>query len=621
MRYSADKKYDIAVIGGGHAGCEASLAASRMGMATILVTMSRDNLGMLSCNPAIGGIGKGQLVKEVDALGGEIGKAADYAGIQFRQLNSSKGAAVRSSRCQTDRKKYKFYMGNVVSKQENLEILEDKVIDIVVNQRRVKGIVTKENGFIQAKSVIVSAGTFLNGLIHVGLKSYPGGRAGEQASSEMSGVLLKLGIKLLRFKTGTCARIDGRSIDFSVLEKQEPDAEPLPFSFSNNKIRNRQVPCYITYTNKNTHDIIRSNLNRSPLYTGVIKSTGVRYCPSIEDKIVRFPDRQRHQVFIEPEGLDTYEYYPNGLATSLPRDAQDLIIKSIRGLEHARIIKYGYGIEHDVVDSRQLFATLESKDIANLYFAGQINGTTGYEEAAALGIMAGINSAMKIKGKRGLVLDRARAYIGVLIDDLVTKGTNEPYRMFTSRVEYRLLLRENNADIRLRSIGYQLGLVNDNDYRTSLAKKSIIEKKIKEFRKIGISPDEKINDRLTKSGLSRIARKISIYDFLKRPHVSMGLLRSLGVKGVENEYLYDDIIESEIKYEGYIDKQSREIRRFRDLERMKIPKDLDFTKISGLSNEIKEKLRDFRPMSLGHASRIQGVTPAAVSILMVYLKK
>ena len=615
------KEYDVIVVGGGHAGCEAALACARMGIKTLLISIRLDTIGVMSCNPAIGGIGKGQLVKEIDALGGEMAKAADYGGIQFRQLNASKGAGARSSRAQEDRILYKSYIQNVLKREAGLELKEDTVIDIVVEDNTAKGVITGNGDTIRAKSVIITAGTFMNGIIHIGLEHFPGGRIGEKSAPEISNALKKLGIRVMSFKTGTCPRLDGRTIDFLKLEKQEGDKYPVPFSFSTTKVTEKQVPCYITYTNPETHKIILSGLDRSPLYTGKIKSTGVRYCPSIEDKLVKFPDRTRHQIFLEPEGLNTHEYYPNGLATSLPEDVQLAFLRSIEGLENVEPTRFGYGIEYDVVDPVQLYPTLEVKTISCLYCAGQVNGTTGYEEAASQGLIAGINAALKIKGENPLILKRPESYIGVLLDDLVTKGTREPYRMFTSRVEYRLLLREDNADARLRSVGHEVGLVKDADYKKTLAKHEKISEIIKHLKGARIKPSDRINTLLAESGLSAIHKDVSFCELLKRPGVGFEILRHLDIldKGFGREI--ERRVENEIKYEGYIKRQLSEVKRFTNLEKIKIPSLFDFSKIPGLSNEIKEKLDQIRPVSLGQATRISGVTPVAISILMVYLKR
>ena len=597
-------KYDLIVVGAGHAGCEAALASARMGAKTLLITMNKDNIGFMSCNPAIGGIGKGQLVKEIDALGGEMAKAADYAGIQFRQLNSSKGPAVRSSRAQIDRKKYKFYMSNVVDKQENLDVIEGQVIELLVKNMSVIGVKTNSENIL-SKAVVITPGTFLNGLLHVGLKHFSGGRMGEKAATKLSNSLKDLGFKLLRFKTGTCPRLDGRTINFSKLEIQEGDKNPIPFSFSTQRIDQKQVLCYITHTNQRTHEIIRSGFSKSPLFTGIIHGTGVRYCPSIEDKLVKFADKSRHQIFLEPEGLDTFDFYPNGLATSLPEDIQRDFFHSINGLENVEFTHMGYGIEHDVLDPTQIYPTLEAKQVSNLYTAGQINGTTGYEEAAAQGLIAGVNAVLKMRGKASLIMDRSTSYIGVLIDDLVTKGTNEPYRMFTSRVEHRLVIREDNADLRLRKIGYEMGLVSKENFEITVEKQRKIEQGLKYLKR----------EKITPSTISSLKKTISLEEFLRRPEVSINTFKI---------DLPDDVLnqmEIEVKYAGFIKRQIRDIEKFKDLEKIKIPKDLNYADISGLSKEISEKLKKFQPISLGQANRISGVTPAAIMILMVFLKK
>ncbi|MGD0335567.1 MAG: tRNA uridine-5-carboxymethylaminomethyl(34) synthesis enzyme MnmG [Candidatus Omnitrophota bacterium] len=615
------EKYDVVVIGAGHAGIEAAIATSRMHCRTLLITLKRENIGLMSCNPAIGGVGKAQLVKEVDALGGVMGVAADSCAIQFRMLNASKGPAVQSLRAQIDMYRYNNYMKELVAGQEGLFIKEAEVQKLIVENNTIKGLITEKGEEILTDSIVLCPGTFLDGLIHVGLKHKSAGRINEPASICLANNLKELRFRLMRFKTGTCARLDKDSIDYSRLKIQEGDPCPTPFSFSTEKITRKQVPCHITYTNKNTHKIILDNLDKSPLYTGIIKATGVRYCPSIEDKVVKFSDRERHQIFLEPQGLDTERVYPNGLSTSLPEEVQLEMIHSIEGLEKARAITFGYGIEHTVAEPTQLYPTLETKLIRNLYFAGQINGTTGYEEAAAQGLVAGINAALRIKGKGSLILERSNSYIGVLIDDLTTKGTNEPYRMFTSRVEYRLILRQDNADTRLRRIGVDIGLVSHDEYRKTEEKIRAIETGIAFLKKTRIKPDQELNSMLAGVNSSLLNKSATLEELLKRPQVNIQTLKGLRQVGINIPELALPQVEIEVKYSGFIQRQYKDVERFRNLEKIRIPGDLNYVSINGLSREIKEKLDKFKPINLGQASRISGVTPAAVSILMIYLRK
>lgn len=586
-----------------------------------MLTFDERSIGRMSCNPAIGGVGKGQLVKEIDALGGEMAKAADACAIQFRMLNSSKGPAAQSSRAQIDMDKYNLYMRKAVCAQEGLSVKEAEAKELLVKDNKVYGVRTSKGEELFAQAVILSPGTFLEGLIHLGLKSKSSGRIDEPSSKDLAQNLNALGFRLLRFKTGTCPRLDKQTIDYSGLILQEGDASPRPFSFSTKKLKLRQAPCYITYTTKETHRVILDNLKYSPLYTGIIKATGVRYCPSIEDKVVKFRDRERHQVFLEPQGLKDKAVYPNGISTSLPEEVQLKILHSIPGLEKAKVVRFGYGIEHSVIEPTQLYATLETKLIKNLYSAGQINGTTGYEEAAAQGLIAGINAASSVKGKEPLMLERSNSYIGVLIDDLITKGTLEPYRMFTSRVEYRLLLHEDNADIRLSELGYKLGLLKAKAHLATRKKSESLKNGLLFLRKTAVKPCLSVNKTLTLLKSAPLKKPATLEELLRRPQLSItDLNKFAGISRAIPEFIYQQL-ENEVKYAGFIQRQVSEVERFRHLEKIRLPESLDYSRIPSLSREIKEKLTRMRPFNLGQASRISGVTPAAVSMLMVYLRR
>ena len=615
--------FDVIIIGGGHAGTEAAMAAARMGQQTLLLTHNIDTLGQMSCNPAIGGIGKGHLVKEVDALGGLMAKAIDHAGIQFRILNASKGPAVRATRAQADRVLYRQAVRTALENQPNLMIFQQAVEDLIVENDRVVGAVTQMGLKFRAKAVVLTVGTFLDGKIHIGLDNYSGGRAGDPPSIPLSRRLRELPLRVSRLKTGTPPRIDARTIDFSVLGQQNSD-NPMPvFSFLGDASQHpRQMPCYITHTNEKTHDVIRNNLDRSPMYAGVIEGIGPRYCPSIEDKVMRFADRNQHQIFLEPEGLTSNEIYPNGISTSLPFDVQMQIVRSMQGMENARIVRPGYAIEYDFFDPRDLKPTLESKFIQGLFFAGQINGTTGYEEAAAQGMLAGLNAARLSAEKDGWAPRRDQAYLGVLVDDLCTLGTKEPYRMFTSRAEYRLMLREDNADLRLTEIGRELGLVDDERWARFNEKLERIEQERQRLKSTWVNPVAESAAEVNAHLATPLSREASGEDLLRRPDMTYAQLTSLSAFAPAlDDAQAAEQVEIQVKYEGYIARQQEEIERQQRNENTLLPATLDYRQVSGLSNEVIAKLNDHKPVSIGQASRISGVTPAAISILLVWLKK
>jgi len=620
VEYTAGR-YDVIVIGAGHAGCEAALASARMGLNTLIITLNMDSVAMMPCNPSVGGPAKGHLVREIDALGGQMGINTDKTLIQMRLLNISKGPAVRALRAQADKKAYQALMKYTLETQDNLDVRQGEVVRILVEGDRVRGVKTKTGGIYYANAVVVATGVYLKGRIIIGDVSYSGGPNNLFPANELSDSLRDLGFTLMRFKTGTPARVDRRSIDFSKMQEQPGDEIIIPFSFMTDKIERRQESCWLTYTNENTHKVILDNLHRSPLYSGNIKGVGPRYCPSIEDKVVRFRDKERHQVFIEPEGLNTNEMYVQGMSTSLPEDVQIMMLRTIPGLENVKVIRTAYAIEYDCIDPTQLTHTLSSKQIKGLFFAGQVNGTSGYEEAAAQGIIAGINAALYVKGEEPFILDRSEAYIGVLIDDLVTKGTNEPYRMLTSRAEYRLLLRQDNADLRLTEKGYRIGVVSAERFEKFIKRKEAIEKEIERLKNKIVTPTPEILEFLERCGSSEIKSGINLYELLKRPEITYERLSEIDMDVSE---LTDDVkeqVEIQIKYEGYIKRQLIQVEQFKKLENKLIPDEVDYSQIRGLSTEAMQKLSKIRPRSIGQASRISGVSPADISVLLIYLEQ
>ncbi|WP_338450424.1 tRNA uridine-5-carboxymethylaminomethyl(34) synthesis enzyme MnmG [Niallia oryzisoli] len=620
MQYEAGN-YDVIVIGAGHAGCEAGLAAARLGAKTLMVTINLDMVAFMPCNPSVGGPAKGIVVREIDALGGEMGKNIDKTYIQMRMLNTGKGPAVRALRAQADKVSYQYEMKKTLENEENLTLIQGMVERLIVEDGICKGVITKTGAIYQAKTVVITTGTFLRGEIILGELKYSSGPNNQQPSIKLSEHLEELGFHLVRFKTGTPPRVNSKSIDYSKTEIQPGDKEPRAFSYETTKFITDQLPCWLTYTNEETHTIIDQNLHRAPMFSGMVKGTGARYCPSIEDKVVRFSDKPRHQIFLEPEGRNTEEVYVQGLSTSMPEDVQHRILKTIPGLENAQMMRAGYAIEYDAMEPSQLWPTLETKKITNLYTAGQINGTSGYEEAAGQGLMAGINAGLKALGKEELILSRSDAYIGVLIDDLVTKGTNEPYRLLTSRAEYRLLLRHDNADLRLTEVGHRIGLISEERYERYTKKKQAIEEEIKRLQNLILKPNQEVQALIKSVGGSELKDGIRASDLLKRPEMSYEHIEQLAKSEVELDAEVKEQVEIQIKYEGYIEKSLQQVERLKKMENKKIPENIDYQAITGLATEARQKLEKIRPLSLAQASRISGVNPADISILLVYLEQ